>query len=120
MLKPNVPGRKLNQVWLPRLSPVMRAANEPVVRPPHGVPIDKTLAGMGNYEQVDTVDPRGQALWSNLYRIGTAGALSRVAPFGPSAFSGDEGESLPKRIMSSKAFWLSMLGAIGYMWYKDR
>ena len=52
------------------------------------MPIHKAN-GMGAYENPTIVSPRGEPIWSNTYRIGAAGALSRVRPFGPSAFSGD-------------------------------
>jgi hypothetical protein len=88
----------LQKKHLARLSPVMHAYNHSFVRPEWGVPITG-MSGLGdNYEkatkdspglpQGTRIDPRGEALWSNLYRIGAAGSLSRTTPFGPAAFSG--------------------------------
>lgn len=88
----------LKKKHLARLSPVMHAYNRSFVRPEWGVPITG-MSGLGdNYEkatpaspglpQGTRIDPRGEALWSNLYRIGAAGSLSRTTPFGPAAFSG--------------------------------
>jgi hypothetical protein len=88
----------LKKKHLARLSPVMHAYNRSFVRPEWGVPITGMSGLGGNYESSTTddpglphgtrIDPRGEALWSNLYRIGAAGSLSRTTPFGPAAFSG--------------------------------
>jgi len=84
-------GKPLKTFYTGRLRPIMRAYKQPLPEGEWGGPIPSVpLRGMGNYEgNVQTVDPRGSELWSNLYRIGTAGALSRVAPFGPAAFGTD-------------------------------
>jgi hypothetical protein len=82
----------------------MHAYGKPFVREEEWVPIEDGMGVIGenyghagvlgdNYETAPPkkgtgVDPRGEALWSNLYRVGTAGSLSRVTPFGPAAFSG--------------------------------
>ena len=93
MYKYNQP---LKSVWTARLSPVMRAADQPLIRPPVVEPITREMGALGSVDPapVRPVRPRNRALWSDLHRIGAAGALSRVRPFGPDAFSGNpEGES---------------------------
>lgn len=88
----------LKKKHLARLSPVMHGYGRSFIRPEWGVPITG-MSGFGdNYEKATAadpglptgtrIDPRGEALWSNLYRIGAAGSLSRTTPFGPAAFSG--------------------------------
>jgi hypothetical protein len=88
--------KHLNQIHLSRLSPVMWPVRGPYPNAPWWEPIhsSEAMVGMGsNYEpaQPDIIHPRADALWSNLYRITPAGALNRVAPFGPSAFGNDLG-----------------------------
>jgi hypothetical protein len=87
--------KHLKKVHLARLSPVMWPAGGPHPNPPWWTPISSSgaLSSMGNYEpsQPDVIHPRADPLWSDLYRITAAGALNRVAPFGPSAFGDDLG-----------------------------
>ena len=86
--------KHLKQVHLSRLSPVMWAYNEGYPRKTLGVPIEPAY-GMGDfgcgaqvpYSDVTGIRPGGNPMWNNLYRIGVAGKLSRVAPFGPDAFT---------------------------------
>jgi len=96
--------KPLRQKHLSRLSPVMWTLQTGYPRPEIAVPIPEAqgmseylevpMSGMGDaggrYEATP-INPKASPLWSNLYRIGTAGALSRVAPFGPSAFGNDNG-----------------------------
>jgi hypothetical protein len=88
-----MPLKNLKVRHLARLSPVMHAFNEPFIRKEQWLPITDDMQGMGNYVRADgtPLDPRGEAMWSNLYRVGAAGSLSRVTPFGPAAFSGCSG-----------------------------
>jgi hypothetical protein len=82
----------LKRVHLSRLSPVMWGWQQGYPRKELGVPI-KPAYGMGTdaaqlpYTDVTGIRPGGNPMWENLYRIGVAGKLSRVAPFGPSAFT---------------------------------
>jgi hypothetical protein len=84
----------LKQVHLSRLSPVMWGWKQGYPRKELGVPI-KPAYGMGDcgcdaqapYTDVTGIRPGGNPMWENLYRIGVAGQLSRVAPFGPDAFT---------------------------------
>jgi len=84
----------LKQVHLSRLSPVMWAWKDGYPRKELGVGIRPAYNGMGSYatqapyEQVTGINPAGDPVWNNLYRIGVAGKLSRTTPFGPDAFSG--------------------------------
>lgn len=88
-----MPLKNLKVRHLARLSPVMHAYNESFIRKEQFLPITDDMQGMGRYVRSDgtPLDPRGEALWSNLYRVGAAGSLSRVTPFGPAAFSGCSG-----------------------------
>ncbi|MHC4297742.1 MAG: hypothetical protein ACYS7Y_10615 [Planctomycetota bacterium] len=88
--------KHLKQVHLSRLSPVMWAYNKGYPRKTLGVPIEPAH-GMGGcgcgcgaqapYADTTGVRPGGNPMWNDLYRIGVVGKLSRVAPFGPSAFT---------------------------------
>lgn len=111
--------KPLKQVHLSRLSPVMWTLGTGYPRPEISVPIPSVngggMGGTGEYLEVpmsgmgtDAVDgryvatsinPKASPLWSNLYRIGAAGALSRVAPFGPDAFGTDEEPSTLSKLM---------------------
>jgi hypothetical protein len=94
--------KHLKRIHLSRLSPVMWSWKHGYPRRELGVPIKPAYNAMGNYEdgpvpsqmpyaQVTGVNPEGTTLWNDLYRIGVAGKLSRVRPFGPSGFSGCQG-----------------------------
>jgi hypothetical protein len=135
-----MPLKRLKKKHLARLSPVMHAYNEPFVRKEQWVPIEDGMGVLGdNYERAakgTPIDPRGEALWSNLYRIGTAGSLSRVTPFGPAAFSGlgtngngaelgpgvQEGaqQSLGQRIRDMAPLLLALGGTVGVLWLVNR
>lgn len=94
--------KPLKQVHLSRLSPVMWTLQTGYPRPEIAVPIQEINGGMGMGEAdpansdgryvATPINPKASPLWSNLYRIGAAGALSRVAPFGPDAFGTDNGD----------------------------
>jgi hypothetical protein len=108
-------GQPLKTYYTGRLRRIMRAYKQPLPQGEAGYAIPPVpYVAMGNYEgNVQTIDPRGSELWSNLYRIGSAGALSRVAPFGPSAFGDDEGPSP----VSSVLPLIAIFGlAAGVMW----
>lgn len=118
MYKYNKPVKK---VWTTRLSPLMRAPNQPWIRSPLVSPIgderDIELGiGLGDdgttgrIRPVKPVRPRNRALWSDIYRIGAAGALSRVRPFGPNAFSGEP--EMPEMSLDPTPFLWGMAGAI--------
>jgi hypothetical protein len=114
----------LKQVHLSRLSPVMRPAGSIYPRQPQylATPIP---ASMGNYEMVplgsdvQSIDPRGMPLWSNLYRMGAAGNLSRVGTFGPAAFGDAEG-SLAERARPMLPFLLALGVGAGLVWFMGR
>lgn len=112
----------LKKVHLSRLSPVMRRSGSPYPRREMTVPIQPSLGAMGNYEgNVYDVDPRGTPLWSDVYRIGAAGSLSRVSPFGPSAFgSNGDGASLLDRIRPMAPLLLGLGAIVGVMWLVNR
>lgn len=81
----------LKQVHLSRLSPVMWAWQDGYPRKEWGVPI-KPAYGMGldaqaPYQDTTGIRPGGNPMWEKMYRIGVVGELSRVAPFGPDAFT---------------------------------
>ncbi len=84
--------KHLKRVHLSRLSPGMWGWKQGYPRKELGVPIQPAY-GMGvdaaqvPYNDVTGVRPGGNPMWENLYRIGVAGKLSRVAPFGPDAFT---------------------------------
>lgn len=65
-------------------------------RPELSVPIPSVNSGGMGSENDDgryvatPMNPKASPLWSNLYRIGAAGKLSRVGPFGPNAFGATE------------------------------
>lgn len=111
-------GKPLKKVQLARLSPVMHAYGKPFIRKEQFVPIKPAHIGIGNYEgNVQTIDPRKQALWSNLYRIGAAGSLSRVTPFGPGAFGSENdgifGNNNAVTVQNNKKFLLgTAIGAL--------
>lgn len=90
--------RPLKQVHLSRLSPVMWTPKTGYPRPELSVPIHSVNSeGMGSENDdgryvATPMNPKASPLWSNIYRIGAAGALSRVAPFGPDAFGTTEEE----------------------------
>jgi hypothetical protein len=85
-------GKHLKQVHLAMLSPVMHAYGKPFIRKTQFKPIQPAHIGLGSYESTaQTIAPRSKKLWSDLYRVGVAGSLSKVTPFGPSAF-GEEGD----------------------------
>jgi hypothetical protein len=101
----------------------------PYPNAPWGVPIKPipALSSMGNYEaapEPDVIHPRADPLWSNLYRITAAGALNRVAPFGPSAFGNDLGpEPAPttgERVRNMLPFILGVAGIAGVMLLMSR
>jgi hypothetical protein len=114
----------LKKRHLARLSPVMHAYGRSFIRPELEVPI----TAMGNYEKVDKgtpVNPRGEALWSNTYRIGAAGSLSRVTPFGPAAFSGlgtngNGTPSLGERISNISPLLIAMGLTVGALYLMNR
>ena len=91
--------KPLKQVHLSRLSPVMWTPETGYPRPGLSVPINSVNGGGMGSENDDgryvatPMNPKASPLWSNLYRIGAAGALSRVAPFGPDAFGATEEQS---------------------------
>jgi len=111
-------NRPLKTVWTPRLSPVMRSQKMPWIRKPLSTPITAKM-GMGSDIPlpVSSVRPRNRALWSDLYRIGAAGALSRVKPYGPNAFSGVEGNASGR--IDMRPFFYGMAGAIALMAAKN-
>jgi hypothetical protein len=144
-----MPLEHLKIKHLARLSPVMHAYGQPFVREEEWVPIGDGMGVIGenyghagtlddNYERAPRgtpVDPRGEALWSNLYRIGTAGSLSRVTPFGPAAFSGlgtngegvgpavPEGpaaQSLGERVRAMAPLLLALGATVGVMYIINR
>jgi hypothetical protein len=93
--------KALKQVHLSRLSPVMWTVQTGYPRPEISVPISSVNGGGMGSENDDgryvatPMNPKASPLWSNTYRIGAAGALSRVAPYGPSAFgTAEEGSKL--------------------------
>ena len=92
--------KPLKQVHLSRLSPVMWTPQTGYPRPEISVPISSVNGGGMGSENDDgryvatSMNPKASPLWSNLYRVGAAGALSRVAPYGPSAFGGEESSTL--------------------------
>lgn len=123
----------LKKKHLARLSPVMHGYGRPFVRPEEFVPITGSMSGIGNYEAAKgtAIDPRGEALWSNLYRIGTAGSLSRVTPFGPAAFSGlgDNGTSVTvppsespflERARDMAPLIVALGATVGLLWLTQR
>ena len=117
----------LKQVHLSRLSPVMWGWKDGYPRKQLGVPIKPAYNGMGSYatqapyEQVTGINPAGDSVWNNLYRIGVAGKLSRTAPFGPSAFSGCCGvgteESGSENTMGALWPFFLAFGAFGLITY---
>ena len=130
-------NKHLNQVHLSRLSPVMWPVGGPYPNVPWWTSIGESgaqasaLSSMGNYEpsQPDVIHPRADALWSDLYRITPAGALNRVAPFGPSAFGNDlgpgveEGASAPtlgERARNMAPFLLALGATAGLMMLMSR
>jgi hypothetical protein len=125
--------KRLNQVHLSRLSPVMWPVGGRHPNAPWWTPIDESaaLSSMGNYEpaQPDVIHPRADALWSDLYRITPAGALNRVAPFGPSAFGNDLGPgvdvaastpTLGERARNMAPFLLALGATAGLMLLMNR
>lgn len=142
--------KQLKIKHLARLSPVMHAYNKPFVRKEEWVPIEDGMGVVGenygnsgvlddNYEVAPkgtAIDPRGEALWSNLYRIGAAGSLSRVTPFGPAAFSGlgtngngaelgpaahePAQQTLGQRIRNMAPLLLALGGTVGVLFLANR
>jgi hypothetical protein len=85
----------------------MHAYGQSFIRKPEFINIKPMYIGNGNYEpSTKTIRPRNKALWSDLYRIGAAGALSKVKPFGPQAFSG-----LGDTQDGGKWFWIAGISA---------
>jgi hypothetical protein len=80
------------------------------------------FSGMGNYEgNVQQVDPRGMPLWSDLYRMGAAGSLSRVGTFGPAAFgTNGNGNGLMERVRPLLPLILAMGAGAGLIWLMGR
>lgn len=50
-----------------------------------------TFAGMGDCGCASSIDPRSAPVWSNTYRLATAGALNRVGGLGEVNISGNLG-----------------------------
>lgn len=129
----------LKKVHLSRLSPVMWTLQTGYPRPEISVPIPKVNNGMGadveeafaEYLEVPMsgmgasdgryvatpINPKASPLWSNLYRIGAAGALSRVAPFGPDAFGTDEE---PSTFRKSLPFLVPLVGIALFTYFSSR
>jgi len=126
--------KHLNKIHLPRLSPVMWSLQQGYPRKEIAVPIpDVQSIGMGDDSQnadgryvATQINPKASPLWSNLYRIGAAGALSRVAPFGPDAFGTDtengQTESQQSALSGLWPFALAFGGValITYLGTRDR
>jgi len=110
----------LKKVHLSRLSPVKWPVGGRYPRQPQylSTPIPQAMGD--NYEtDVQAVDPRGMPLWSNLYRIGSAGALSRVGTFGPAAF-GDGEPGLLGRMAPLTPVILALAAGAGIVWLIGR
>jgi hypothetical protein len=114
--------KQLKQVHLSRLSPVMWTLQTGYPRPEIAVPIQEINGGMGMGEAdpansdgryvATPINPKASPLWSNIYRLGAAGALSRVAPYGPDAFGTDNGngEMQPSTFGALWPFFLAFGG----------
>jgi hypothetical protein len=108
-------------VHLSRLSPVMWTLQTGYPRPEIAVPIPE-VNGMGSDNDdgryvATPINPKGSPLWSNLYRIGAAGALSRVAPYGPDAFGTDNGVDRMSTLKSLWPFFLALGGMAAFTYF---